>query len=186
MSSIRTETDSCERLAFASAWRRRSVDVEGALDRAARDQRNGDHRLRLVGGGSSHGRGAWVEVSLIDADRLTVLDAPARQPDAEGTPVGEDLVCPLIARPDRVQHAARLVSFVDRQRVVRYEIGERVRDPVEQRVEALLGEDVVEDVGEASVRLDERRLTRWRVCGGRLGNEPQGKGVVAHRHRSVG
>jgi hypothetical protein len=33
---------------------------------------------------------------------------------------------------------------------------ERVRDPVEEPFEALLGEDVVEHLGEAPVRLDQR------------------------------
>ena len=51
----------------------------------------------------------------------------------------------------------RLVGLVDGQRVVRDEVGERVRDAHEQGVEALLREHLVEDVGEAAVRLDERR-----------------------------
>ena len=41
---------------------------------------------------------------------------------------------------------------------MRDEVGERVGDAHEQRVEALLGEHLVEDVGEPPVRLDERRL----------------------------
>jgi hypothetical protein len=39
---------------------------------------------------------------------------------------------------------------------VRHELGERVRDSLEQVVEAVLGEDVVEDVRELPVGLDER------------------------------
>ena len=50
----------------------------------------------------------------------------------------------------------RLVGLVDVERLVGDEVGERVRDAVEQGVEALLREDVVEDLGEAPVRLDER------------------------------
>ena len=49
-----------------------------------------------------------------------------------------------------------LVCLVDRERVVRHELGERVRDPLEQVVQALLGEDVVEDIGELPVGLHER------------------------------
>jgi hypothetical protein len=41
------------------------------------------------------------------------------------------------------------------QRVVRHQLGKGPGDAVEERVEALLGEDVVEDFGEALVRLDE-------------------------------
>ena len=43
------------------------------------------------------------------------------------------------------------------QRVVGDELGDRVGDAIEQVVEVLLGEDVVEDLGETTVRLDERR-----------------------------
>ena len=59
-----------------------------------------------------------------------------------------------------------VVGLVDLERVVRHEIGERVGDAVEQRVEALLREDVVEDLRETPVRLDER--SGWRApsaCG---------------------
>ena len=54
--------------------------------------------------------------------------------------------------------------------VVRDQRGERVGDPVEQAVEALLGEDLVEDVGEALVRLDE-------LSGVRLGGRSERSGV---------
>jgi hypothetical protein len=88
--------------------------------------------------------------------RLPVLDAPTGQADSEGAFVGQDLVRPLVARPHRDEQATRLVRLVDRQRVVRNQVGERVGDAVEQRVEALLAEDVVEHVRQAPVRLDER------------------------------
>ena len=134
------------------------VDVQGAFDRVASDQGDRDHRLGLVCRSARHGRHAWIEMSLIDARGLAMLDAPAGQADAERTLVREDLVRPLVARPDRNEEPARLVGFVDRQRVVRDQIGEGVRDPVEQRVEALLAEHVVKDVRKAPVRLDERGL----------------------------
>jgi hypothetical protein len=53
--------------------------------------------------------------------------------------------------------ARDVVRLVDVQRVVGDELGDGVCDPVEQVVEVLLGEDVMEDLGEPSVRLDERR-----------------------------
>ena len=40
------------------------------------------------------------------------------------------------------------------------ELAERVRDPLQQGVERLLGEHVVEDVGEAAVRVEERERRR--------------------------
>jgi len=43
------------------------------------------------------------------------------------------------------------------ERVVGHELGQRVRDAVEQVAEVLLGEDIVEDLGQAPVRLDGRR-----------------------------
>ena len=67
-----------------------------------------------------------------------------------------------------IRHRARLVRLVDRERVVRDEIAERVGDPLEQGVEALLREDVVEDVGEAPIGVDEGVDTRQRrACGSR-------------------
>ena len=62
---------------------------------------------------------------------------------------------PVVAREDGNEHASRLVGLVDGERVVGDEVGERVRDPVEQRVEALLREDLVEDVRELGDGLDE-------------------------------
>jgi hypothetical protein len=132
------------------------VDVECALDRVACDQGDRDHRLGLVVGRAGNGRDARIEVRLVDARRLPVLDAPAGQADAEGAFVGEDLVRPLVARPHRDEQAAGLVRLVDRQRVVRDQVGQRVGDAVEQRVEALLAEDVVEDVSQAPIGLDDR------------------------------
>jgi hypothetical protein len=60
----------------------------------------------------------------------------------------------LVAGEHGNQEPAGLVDLEDRQRVVRGQLGKRVRDPFEDGVQALLGEDVVEDVGEPPVRLD--------------------------------
>jgi hypothetical protein len=131
------------------------VDVEGALDRVACDERDRDHRLGLVGGRPGHRRGARIQVRLVDSHGLAMLDSPPGQSDAERNRVGEDLVRPLVARPDGNEATPRLIGLVDRQRVVWNELGQRVGDPVEERVQALLAEDVVEDVREAAVGLDE-------------------------------
>src|SRR5204862_8337746 len=86
-----------------------AVDVQSALDGIARDQRDRDHRLRLVVRRARDRRDAWIEVRRVEARRLAMLDAPAGQADAEGALVGEDLVGPLVARPGRDGHPARPV-----------------------------------------------------------------------------
>ena len=72
--------------------------------------------------------------------------------------------------------ALRLVGLVDVDVLVGDELGECVRDPLEERVETLLGEHLVEDLGEATVRLgracgDEAHVgPRRRLDGGRVGH----------------
>jgi hypothetical protein len=136
---------------------------------------------RLVVGRAWDGLDARVEVRLIDARGLAVLDAPTGETDAERALVREDLVGPFVPRPDGDQHAPRHVRLVDRQRDVRHEIRERVRDAVEQRVEALLSEHVVEDVGEPPIRLDER--VRRPLLSVR--KQAQWECVIAHRPSSI-
>ena len=64
-----------------------------------------------------------------------------------------DLLGVLVSREDRIEHTLVLVGDVDGQRVVRDELRERVRDAIEQEVEALLAEDEVEDVGQPPIRV---------------------------------
>ena len=85
-----------------------------------------------------------------------MLDRPAGDADAEGEDVVEDLLRPLASHERRHELALRLVGLVDVQRLVRDDLVERVGDPDEQRVEALLREKVVEDVREAAVGVDGR------------------------------
>ena len=102
---------------------------------------------------------------LVREHRLAVLDRPARDPDAEGEGVVEDLVGVFAADEGRDEMTLRLVRLIDVQRFVGHDLVERVSDPDEQRVEALLGEQVVEDVGEAPVGVGRRRASRHRsVC----------------------
>ena len=63
----------------------------------------------------------------------------------------------------RLEHPFGLVRLVDRERVVRDELADRVGDADEKRVERLLREHLVEDVGEPPVRLDESRVARTRL-----------------------
>ena len=129
------------------------VDVESALQRATRDQRDDDQRFWLDRR-SGHELDAGIEVSLVREDGLPVLDRPAGDADAEGKDVVEDLLGPLAPHEHRDEFLLRLVGLVDVQCLVRDDLIERVRDPNEQRVEALLREEIVEDVREAAVGVD--------------------------------
>ncbi len=122
---------------------------------AARDQRDGDECLGLGRGARDEGD-AGVEMRLVGEHRLAVDHRPARDPLPEGRARAHDLALPLGAREHGDQLVARVVGLVDLKRVVRNQIVERVRDAIEQRVEALLGEHVVEDLEQPPVRFDER------------------------------
>jgi hypothetical protein len=137
------------------------VDVESALERAARDQRHDDQRLRLERR-ARHEAHARVEVRLVREHGLAVLDGPAGDPLAEGEPLAQDLVGVVAAHERGNELPLVLVGLVDVQGLVGDDLGERVRDPDEQRVEALLGEEVVEDVREPPVGVRRRLRLRSR------------------------
>ena len=95
--------------------------------------------------------------------------------------------------------ALGLVRLVDVDVLVRDELGERVGDPLEQRVEALLREHVVEDLGQPAVRLggagrDEAHVgPRSRLDGSRVGHaasktssDARGAGLRPPLRRSAG
>ena len=68
---------------------------------------------------------------------------------------------------------------------MRDQIGERVRDAVEQPVETLLREHLVEDVRQLAVRLDERIRTRGFGDGGfavRRMRRRNSRKVMPHGH----
>ena len=157
------------------------VDVECALDRVARDQRNRDQRLRLVSRCSRHRRRARIQVGLVHEHRLAMLDAPAGEPDPKWATVGQDLVGPLVTRPHGDQQTPGLVGLVDGQRVVRNELRQGIRNPVEQCVEALLGEHVVEDVRQPAIGLDARGAL-GRIGERSLLEQAEWESMVAHRH----
>src|SRR6266542_5308623 len=73
-----------------------AIDVQGALDRVARDQRNRDHRLGLVGRRARNGCYTRIEMRLVHPRGLAMPGAPACQADTERALVGEDLVRPLV------------------------------------------------------------------------------------------
>ncbi len=132
------------------------VDVERALESAAGDQRDRDHRLRLDRRAGDVDR-ARIEVSAVRPDGPAVLDRPAGDPLAEARAAPHDLVLiRLRARLERHEHAPVLVGLVDVQRLVRHQVAEGDGDALEERVEALLGEHLVKHLGEAAIRLDER------------------------------
>ena len=126
------------------------VDVECSLEHASCDQRHDDQCLGIDRRARDEGD-PGIEVRLVREHRLAVLDRPAGDADPEREGVVEDLVGIVAADESRHEVPLRLVRLVDVQRLVGDDLVERVRDPDEQRVEALLGEQVVEDVGEAPV-----------------------------------
>ena len=138
-------------------------------------ERHGDERLRLDRRAGDEAD-ARIEVGLVREDRLAVLDRPARDALAERERLAHDLVRPFAPREDGLELALRLVRLVDVDVLVRDQLGERVGDPLEERVEALLGEHVVEDLREPPVRLgraarDEADLwPRSRIDGSRVGH----------------
>ena len=82
-----------------------------------------------------------------------MVDGPAGDSLTERERLAHDLVGPVTAREDGAELSLRLVGFVDVHVLVRDEHCERVGDALEQCVEALLREDVVEDLGQPAVRL---------------------------------
>jgi hypothetical protein len=147
-----------------------AVDVERPLDRAARDERDGDERLGLVRGSARHDLDARVEMRVVDELGLAVLDDPARDALAVDGLVAHDLVRPLVSGHEGDEHAPGLVGLVDGERVEGDEIAQRVCDALEDRVQLLLGENVVEDLRQAAIGIDERvdsgqRRVGWRRHG---------------------
>ena len=122
---------------------------------------------------------------LVRPYRLPVERSPASDPLSEQRAAVHDLLRPLVAGEHGDQDRLGLVCLVDRERVVRHQLGERVRDPVEQVVQALLGEDVVEDIGELPVGLHERfRAWGFGVAGTGVQGSRRGhsRGEVTHGH----
>ena len=132
-----------------------AVDVERALDRVARDQRDGDQGLGLVGRSAGHDLHARVEMGLVRAHGLAMERGPAGDALPEAALAAHDLVRPLVASEHGRERQLGLVRLVDRERVVGHELAQRVGDSLQQVVDAVLGEDLVEDVRELAVRLDE-------------------------------
>ena len=121
----------------------------------ARDERDRDQRLGLDGSaGNVHD--ARIEMRAVRPDGRPALDRPAGEPFPElGAAPHDLLLVPLRPREHGDQLAVLLVRLVDVQRVVGHEVRERAGDAVEEGVDALLGENVVEDLGQTLVRLDE-------------------------------
>ncbi len=155
-----------------------AVDVERTLDLAACDERDADQRLGLQWG-SGHGPHARVEVSLVAEHGLAMPRRPPGDALGEADRRAHDLVRVHVPDEDGLQHPLRLVGLVDRQGVERDEVAHGVGDADEQRVEALLGENRVEDVGKPPVRLDEGGVAGRRGVG-----VQQPKMVRPHYHRS--
>ncbi len=126
---------------------------------AARDERNADQRLGIHRRARHHAN-ARVEVRLVREHGLSMPRRPAGDALREADRRAHDLVGVHVADEHGLEDSLRLVRFVDRQRVVRDQVADVVGDADEERVEALLGEHLVEDVGEPPVRLDESGIPR--------------------------
>ena len=134
-----------------------AIDIQRALDLAARDERDADEGFGLHRR-SGHGANARVEVRLVAEHSLTMAGRPAGDAFREADRRVHDLVRVHVAHEHRLEHVLCLVGLVDRQRVERRDqVADGVGDAHQEGVEALLGEDLVEDVGEPPVRLDEGR-----------------------------
>ncbi len=132
-----------------------AVDVERTFERAAGDQRHADQRLGLDRR-SRNGDHARVEVRLVRPDRTPVLDRPAGDAFPEAGTTAHDLaLVGLGTGQHRDQFSPVLVDLVDVQRLVGHEVGERPGDALEERVDTLLRQDQVEDLGQAPIRLDQ-------------------------------
>src|SRR5262249_29738753 len=92
-------------------------------------------------------RCAW----FVSTDSRCSAGAPLAQPRLRL----EDLLLPVAAPEHRHEHLLRLVGLVDAKLVVRDEVAQRVRDPAQQRLDVLLREDVVEDLGQPPIGGDE-------------------------------
>ena len=150
-----TEADGELELLVGELGQADPVDVERALDAAARDQRHGEERLR-IGRRALDEPDARIEIGAVCEDGLAVLDGPPGDSLPEGEwLVGDHLVGVVAAGEDTSKFPLSLVCLVEGQIVMGDQIAEGVRDSLEQRIERLLGEDVVEDVCEATVRVDE-------------------------------
>ena len=119
---------------------------------------------------------------LVHEHRLAPACRPAGDAFVEADRRPHDLVGVLVAREHGSQHGVRLVGLVDRQRVVRDQVVQRVGDADEQGIEALLGQHLVEEVSEPPVRLDQLgRLVQHRV----LRQQPEMRGRP-HNHSTQG
>ena len=129
-----------------------AIDVQRALELPAGDKRDCDQRLGLDrrAGNEAHTR---VEVRLVREDGLAMVDRPAGDSLSERERLAHDLVGPVAPCEYGTELSIRLVRLVDVDVLVGDQLRERVRDALEQSVEALLGEHVVEDLGQAPIRL---------------------------------
>ena len=130
-----------------------TIDVEGTFHGFARDERHGYQRLRLQRGPGNE-IDPCVEMCFVREHGLPVLDGPTGDAAPEGGPRRHDLLGPRVARQHRYENRIDVIGLVDRERVVRKKVEQGVGDHLEQGVEALLREEMVIDVGQASIGVD--------------------------------
>jgi hypothetical protein len=105
-----------------------------------------------------------VEVRVVREHRLAVLGRPARDPGAERERlVGQHRFRIGADREHRGERPCGDVGLVEGEAVVRHELVQRPCHPLQELVQRLLGEHLVEDVGELAVRLDDGGVVRDRA-----------------------
>ncbi len=144
------------------------VDAERSLQRPAGHQGHRDQGLGLRRRPRDEGH-PRVEVGLVGEDRTPVRRRPAGDALPEAGPGAHDLLRPLAANEYGHELAAGEIGLVHVQRVVGDKLGQGVGDAVEQGVEGLLGQDEVEDLGQAAVGVDQRAPARSAAPRGRPG-----------------
>ena len=121
-------------LEFADAEMRLSLahpaQVERAGDLATNQERDDDQRLGLIGGAGDRG-GPFIEMNVIDALGLTMLDHPARDPHVERKGRAHDQLRKTVARLHRPHHACRAINPIDGEVVIGQNRLQRIRDEVE-------------------------------------------------------
>ena len=170
------EPDGKSKLVLGELLQSDAIDVECSLHLTSCDERYRDERLG-IGRRAPDETDAGVEVGAIGEDGFAVLDRPPGDPLAKGERlVGQHFAGVLAAREDGTEFPGRFLGLVKREVVVRNQLSDGVGDALEECVERLLGQNVVEDVGEPAVRLDEgergeslsivvvRRYHRGRSC----------------------
>jgi hypothetical protein len=102
-----------------------------------------------------------LAIGLSGKNRLSPFCDPPGYPLAECNLRGLDLGCQGVAYNQWYQHLVFVIGLVDRDRVTVDDLAESVGDPVQERVGAMLGEDVFEDIRQPAIALCTGSVLRF-------------------------